>query len=945
MLNIQAKRLLVVVLLYLSFPFFSLSSFVHAQVQEIQDFLFEVTVGVRADIGEEEMHADVVDVNIQIPGYYRIIPKVLYNSGDEQKNESFYLTVLSPSGTISTPVDSNAGPYKVVPDDPGPPHAAWRDAGLFYLPGGVNTIKMHHYALIADQYPQFLNGPISGPESVEIVDSLKIISEPRVDGALELRAITPHMETIGGEKRGLAYPGETVGYELIVRNRYLNLIRSAKLYNQLPASLTATQFSYPPKEQNEAEIVWDLPDIASQDSFVISFTAILPEEMPAGLTPLVNEAKLVVPNDIDTTNNYAVSTVYALADSNGKRPDSADLAISLRSITDSIIVVGEDSINVVKPGGNVEYRLIVINHGPDFARDVLVTNILSPFFEVKATSIEPEQISGDTLIWRLESLAPDSGLQILYNGQVSISIPEEDSLLITEAQVIVANDSLLDNNFATDTVRVIIEKPPLQNVDLALDVQATTDTNIVVAGDTVQAVEQGGRYSYRLTVENRGPGTAYDIGVWNIIPDSVSVSEFNLEPTTQKEDTLYWALDSLQAGSSIHIDFNATVADSLPYYPYELVDIGEIVADQDTTDANNRAIVRVYVFERPVVTEQPDVFVYQYAVTDSFAIIGADTLKYAQEGETYTYYIVIGNASSVDAKNVIVKDIFPDSVTVGNFQPDPVSVDQDSIIWSFETLPSDSTQILRFDASIPPLMPIGLNYLVNYVMVSAENEDTTKLANNTSVDIVYNVVIAPPILKPKIEARPPVVDVTDSIHIRVQVPVNTVSWDLWIYLPDGRIDKSFADHFIATTPLEPDVWYEIDEAYTPQRLVSAGREDRLVFEIRTRDVRGNEASAQAVVLVRSSNYLVLDRNVFRPECEAPLRIRFKLSYRRRARLDIYDLSGRHIMKLTEDVYQGGWNTYPWNGMNHNGQKIGSGVYLVTLRAGEFNSWKKFIIVR
>jgi flagellar hook assembly protein FlgD len=74
-------------------------------------------------------------------------------------------------------------------------------------------------------------------------------------------------------------------------------------------------------------------------------------------------------------------------------------------------------------------------------------------------------------------------------------------------------------------------------------------------------------------------------------------------------------------------------------------------------------------------------------------------------------------------------------------------------------------------------------------------------------------------------------------------------------------------------------------------------------------------------------------------------IRFKLGYRRLARLDVYDVSGRRITKLTEDIYNGGWNSYLWNGIMENGRKVGSGVYLITLQSGEFKDWKKLIIVR
>jgi len=98
-------------------------------------------------------------------------------------------------------------------------------------------------------------------------------------------------------------------------------------------------------------------------------------------------------------------------------------------------------------------------------------------------------------------------------------------------------------------------------------------------------------------------------------------------------------------------------------------------------------------------------------------------------------------------------------------------------------------------------------------------------------------------------------------------------------------------------------------------------------------------------LVRSGDKMTLDRNVYKPELEDNVNIRFKLAYQRMARLDVYDVSGRHITKLTEDVFNGGWNSWLWNGMMENGAKVGSGMYLITLQAGEFKDWKKLIIVR
>ena len=73
------------------------------------------------------------------------------------------------SGQLIAPQNPNAGVFKVVPDDPGKPHTASRPSGVFNLTAGSYRIDLCHYAKIANLYPQFINGAISGPESVKIL--------------------------------------------------------------------------------------------------------------------------------------------------------------------------------------------------------------------------------------------------------------------------------------------------------------------------------------------------------------------------------------------------------------------------------------------------------------------------------------------------------------------------------------------------------------------------------------------------------------------------------------------------------------------------------------------------------------------------------------------------------------------------------------------------------
>ena len=96
--------------------------------------------------------------------------KVWYNSGDYQKNESFFIAMKDENGNFYYTQEPNAGFYKVVPDDPGAPHVKERDAGLFYLRTGAITIELHHYYTISQMYPQFIvDGPIDSAESVQVL--------------------------------------------------------------------------------------------------------------------------------------------------------------------------------------------------------------------------------------------------------------------------------------------------------------------------------------------------------------------------------------------------------------------------------------------------------------------------------------------------------------------------------------------------------------------------------------------------------------------------------------------------------------------------------------------------------------------------------------------------------------------------------------------------------
>jgi hypothetical protein len=109
-------------------------------------------------------------MTIQVAGKYRVQAKANFDSGDDQKNESFFILLRDAAGDLLWPSDPNAGPYKVVLDEPGAAHISWTEAGFFNLPAEKCTFEIHHFGTISPQYPELvIGGPIKEAESVEIL--------------------------------------------------------------------------------------------------------------------------------------------------------------------------------------------------------------------------------------------------------------------------------------------------------------------------------------------------------------------------------------------------------------------------------------------------------------------------------------------------------------------------------------------------------------------------------------------------------------------------------------------------------------------------------------------------------------------------------------------------------------------------------------------------------
>ncbi len=768
------------------------------------------------------------------------------------------------------------------------------------------------------------------------------------DLALAMSSVTDTSIVVNGKLVRATKPGDEYAYRIKLSNRGPKAASNIRIRQLLPDSVSFVRASLAPAFFDKDSLAWQVASLQAGNEDSINVTVRLAANVPRTLEQLLSEAQLFFANDTTPSNNAAFDTVRVIHPQSPPN-NNTDLALAMSSITDTSIFVNGKLVRATKPGDEYEYHIKLRNHGPRAASNIRIRQLLPDSVSFVRALLAPSFVDKDSLAWQVASLQAGNEDSISVTVKLASNVPQTLALLSSEARLFFANDTTPANNAAFDTVRVLHAPPPPLLTNIAITQRAQTDSFAVVGNDTLRFARPGETYRYRITVSNTSTVAAQNVIVTNFLPDSIRAS--NILPSAQlvTNDSLQWRFATLAPLSQIVLTFEATVAAQMPLGTNLLINTtkGSAANEDPAQLANNVSVDTVFNVVAPPPIPKAVLRVWQIAATDSFAVSGNDTLRFARTGETYRYTLAVSNESDNEALNVRLIDFLPDAIAASAFQPTPSFANNDSVRWALGNLAPRTRRSFTFNATVPSVMPVGTNLLINKIVARADNLDLA-LSRVSASDTVRNIVRPlPPLLTPLIEARPPVVNVGEKVFVRVQVLDAISAWDLWAHFADGGIDSSFADAFIAANPqLTPNVWHEIEPSFNNTRLVTAAKQEELRFEIRTRDRLQRFANASASVLVQSGNDMALDRNVYEPDRENGLNINFKLSSNRKARLEVYDLAGHYVTKLAEGEYNAGWNTHVWNGViAEDGRIVGSGVYLVLLRAGEYESWKKVIIIR
>ncbi len=391
-------------------------------------------------------------------------------------------------------------------------------------------------------------------------------------------------------------------------------------------------------------------EVLSADGPPNSGRWIITASVTASETQDINNVVEVVSDAFDpnTDNNHA-EVMHEITDVADLEVTKAAVGEVRTSSCDPPLI--ELRPNEVTAGLSLTYTLVITNHGPSTAENVVLEDRLPPWIVV--TGFDTSQGDCDTgtpgepldkLTCGLGTLAPHASATVTVTADVPSWVPE-GTILENDAYVYSDIwDPTNANNFASNLTTV--------SAWADLDIGKTDNPDSVVAGEQL---------NYTITVTNSGPSDALGVVVVDELPNAGALND---PLVTYLSDTdacyqdpidrakLTCSLGDIPAGESISFDILVLVNPDVRERGYPSI-TNSVTVSSDTADpcADNNSDT-----EDTAVGEEADLFITKVDVPAEVRLDQTFEPDQAIAGEEHRYLITFGNDGPSVAQNVAVTD-------------------------------------------------------------------------------------------------------------------------------------------------------------------------------------------------------------------------------------------------------------------------------------------------
>mgnify|MGYP001051584125 CR=1 FL=1 len=466
---------------------------------------------------------------------------------------------------------------------------------------------------------------------------------------------------------------DNVIYTIVVTNHGPDDSFNVTVRDVLPNSL---RFISASGNYNPVTGIWFIGHLAKGQSATLTITA---QAIFPGI--ITNDANVTGSGyDVNLTNNHDNITITV--------PDCVILNVNKVAIGGVINITG--GIKNVVAGEEVIYQVLVSNHGPSTAANVVLTdNYQTKDLTVVAYSL-------DNITW------------IPYTKGANINLGDMTSgssiLVYFKAMVNASTRGIVHNvvNITTDTddARGIFSAEEHVNVmaNSTLKVDKTAEIKELNPGDTIH---------YIITVTAGGSSDSLNIVLKDMLDSTlldVNSATYAVDGVNKGVWTGSLSLGKIATGNSVTVDIWAKVLSSADRDVFNLVNV---TSDEHPEGNTSNVSVHVRIVDLAV----------DKLVNDSVP-------KYLDMIE---YTIVVVNNGPDKSFNVTVGDLLPDGVkfisSTGQYNPD-------TGVWFVGDLDNNESAILKIVVQV-----IKVGNIANNVNVTGMGHDSNLTNNNASVSV------------------------------------------------------------------------------------------------------------------------------------------------------------------------------------------------------------------
>jgi uncharacterized repeat protein (TIGR01451 family) len=271
--------------------------------------------------------------------------------------------------------------------------------------------------------------------------------------------------------------------------------------------------------------------------------------------------------------NSTTSVASASQDPNPS-DNGANASVTVNAVADVGVTI-TDSPDPVTILTDLEYTLTVTNAGPSTATNVVLTNTLPSNVVFLSANPAVSTRAGVVLTFNLGTLASGASRTVTIRVQPQTVGSLTNFARVTRTEI----DRNETNNSASETTVVNNVVPsPTAAPQVDLDVTMNASASSVAVQKPL---------TYQITVINRGPATATNVVLSNVLPAQSTLIAASPQPVDINARPLRFVLGTLASGQSVQISVTITASEAGSIRNEAVVSATE----NDSNPANNSAAV------------------------------------------------------------------------------------------------------------------------------------------------------------------------------------------------------------------------------------------------------------------------------------------------------------------------------------------------------------------